>query len=46
MAEAVATADKARRLRPEFSVANLRMPMWSPAEAEHIKDGLHKAGLT
>lgn len=45
MAEAAATADKAHRLRPDFSIKTLRMPMWTPAEAEHIKDGLRKAGL-
>jgi TolB-like protein/uncharacterized membrane protein len=45
MNEAAAAADKARRLRPDFSIETLRMPMWSAAEAEHIKDGLRKAGL-
>jgi tetratricopeptide (TPR) repeat protein len=45
MSEAVVTADRARQLRPEFSLAKLRMPMWSPAEAEHIKEGMRRAGL-
>jgi TolB-like protein/Flp pilus assembly protein TadD len=45
MSEAAAAADKARELRPNVSIAKLRMPMWPPAEAEHIREGLRKAGL-
>jgi TolB-like protein/Flp pilus assembly protein TadD len=45
MSEAAAAAAEARRLRPDFSLATLRFPQWGPTEAEHIKEGLRKAGL-
>jgi len=44
MDEAAAAAAEARRLRPDFSIAKIRL-FWSDAEAEHIKQGLRKAGL-
>ena len=45
MSEAAVAADKARQQRPDLSLAKLRMPMWTPAEVEHIKEGMRKAGL-
>ena len=44
--EAAAAADEARRLRPDFSPANLRLRECEPGEAEHIKEGLMKAGFS
>jgi TolB-like protein/Tfp pilus assembly protein PilF len=43
--DAAAAAAEARRLWPDFSLARLRLHMWTPAEAEHIREGLRKAGL-
>jgi adenylate cyclase len=44
--EAAAAAAEARRQWPDFSLAKLRLHRWNPAEAEHIREGLRKAGLT
>lgn len=43
--EAATAAAEARRLRPDFSPANLRLRECEPGEAEHIKEGLKKAGF-
>ena len=45
MSEAKEAAANALRLRPDFSVANLRLRECQPAIAERIRDGLRKAGL-
>jgi TolB-like protein/Flp pilus assembly protein TadD len=45
MEEAAAAAAEVRRLRPDFSLSKLRMHLWRTAEAEHILDGMRKAGL-
>ena len=45
MSEAREAAANALRLRPDFSVANLRLRECQPAVAERIRDGLRKAGL-
>jgi tetratricopeptide (TPR) repeat protein len=45
MNEAKEAAASALRLRPDFSVANLRLRECQPAVAELIRDGLRKAGL-
>ncbi len=45
MKEAAAAAAQALRLRPDFSVAKLRLRECQPAVAEHIRDGMRKAGL-
>jgi TolB-like protein/Tfp pilus assembly protein PilF len=45
MDEATAMAANALRLRPDFSLAKLRLCECHAAEAEHIKDGMRKAGL-
>jgi TolB-like protein/cytochrome c-type biogenesis protein CcmH/NrfG len=45
MNEAKEAAASALRLRPDFSVANLRLRECQPAVAERIRDGLRKAGL-
>ena len=45
MEEAVAAAAKARQRRPDFSLANLRLDEWRTTDAEHIIEGMRKAGL-
>jgi len=45
MDEATKTAAEALRLRPDFSVAKLQLRECQTTEAEHIRDGLRKAGL-
>ena len=45
MHEAKEAAAEALRLRPNFSVAKLRLRECQPAIAEGIRDGLRKAGL-
>jgi TolB-like protein/Flp pilus assembly protein TadD len=45
MDEAKTAAAQALRLRPDFSVAKLRLRECQPAVAQHIRDGLRKAGL-
>jgi DNA-binding SARP family transcriptional activator/Flp pilus assembly protein TadD len=46
MSEAASAAAEARRLRPDFSPEKLRLRECEPGEADHIKEGLRKAGLT
>ncbi len=43
--EAVAAVTAARGLRPNLSLANLRLSKMYAADAEHIIESLHKAGL-
>jgi tetratricopeptide (TPR) repeat protein len=45
MNEATEMAANALRLRPDFSVAKLRLRECHAAEAEHIREGMRKAGL-
>jgi TolB-like protein/Tfp pilus assembly protein PilF len=45
MEEAKEVAAKALQLRPNFSVAKLRLRECQPAVAERIREGLRKAGL-
>jgi TolB-like protein len=45
MDEAKEAAASALRLRPDFSVAKLRLRECQPAVAERIRDGMRKAGL-
>jgi len=45
MSEATEAAADALRLRPDFSLAKLRLRELTTVEAEHIKDGMRKAGL-
>jgi TolB-like protein len=45
MKEASEAAAEALRLRPDFSLAKLRLRELSPPEADHLKDGMRKAGL-
>jgi len=45
MDEAKAAACEVRLLRPNFSAANIRIPYRNPTDAEHVIDGLRKAGL-
>ena len=45
MAEARAAAAEVRRLRPNFSTANIRLPYKHAADAEHLLSGMRKAGL-
>jgi TolB-like protein/tetratricopeptide (TPR) repeat protein len=44
-AEAAAAAAEVRRLRPSFSLSRMRLCAWKTAEAEHILEGMRKAGL-
>jgi TolB-like protein/Tfp pilus assembly protein PilF len=44
--EAAAATAEARRLRPDFSLAKLRLSYWNPTDAQHLTEGLRKAGLT
>jgi len=43
--EARTAAAEVRLLRPNFSAANIRIPYKNPADAEHVIEGLRKAGL-
>jgi TolB-like protein/cytochrome c-type biogenesis protein CcmH/NrfG len=45
MSDAAEAATEALRLRPDFSVAKLRLRECQPAVAEHIREGMRKAGL-
>jgi adenylate cyclase len=45
MNEATEAAADALRLRPDFSLAKVRLREVDTAEAEHIKDGMRRAGL-
>jgi TolB-like protein/Flp pilus assembly protein TadD len=45
MNEATDAAADALRLRPDFSLAKVRLREVDTAEAEHIKDGMRRAGL-
>ena len=44
MNEAAKAAADALRLRPDFSLAKVRLREVDTAEAEHIKDGMRRAG--
>lgn len=44
-AEAAAATAEVRRLRPDFSLSKMRLCAWKTAEAEHILEGMRKAGL-
>jgi len=46
MDEAAAVATEVLRLRPDFSLANIQLRQWNQAEAEHILEGMRKAGLS
>src|SRR5262245_24302839 len=45
MDEATEAAAAALRLRPDFSLAKVRLRELDAAQAEHIKDGMRRAGL-
>jgi len=45
MNEAAEAAAGALRLRPDFSLAKLRLREVAPAEVEHIKERMRKARL-
>jgi TolB-like protein len=45
MDKAAAVVAEVRRRRPDFPFANLRLPEWKRADAEHMIDGMRKAGL-
>jgi TolB-like protein/cytochrome c-type biogenesis protein CcmH/NrfG len=45
MEEAAIALAEARRLRPDCSLARVRTPEFSAADAEHLTEGLRKAGL-
>ena len=43
--EAAAATAKALRLRPGLSLSKMRLCAWKTPEAEHILEGMRKAGL-
>lgn len=43
--EARTAVAEVHRLRPSFSTANIRLPYRNPADAEHVLNGMRKAGL-
>ncbi len=43
--EAAAATAEARRLRPDFSLAKPRLSYWNAPDAEHLMEGMRKAGL-
>ena len=43
--EARAAAAEALRQQPDLSLAKFRLPMWTAVEAEHIRDGMRRAGV-
>ena len=45
MEEAAATVAEVLRQEPDFSISRRRLHMWVEAEAEHIREGMRKAGL-
>jgi TolB-like protein len=45
MDEAATAAAEVYRLRPGFSTTNIRLPYRNPADAEHVFEGMRKAGL-
>jgi adenylate cyclase len=45
MEEASAAAAEVLRLEPDFALSKRRLHIWTEAEAEHIREGMRKAGL-
>ena len=45
MEEAATAAAEVLRQEPNFSISRRRLHMWGEAEAEHIREGMRKAGL-
>jgi TolB-like protein/Flp pilus assembly protein TadD len=45
MEEAAAVAAEVLRQEPGFALSKRRLHMWTEAEAEHIREGMRKAGL-
>ena len=45
MEEAHATTAEALRQQPDFSLSKLRLPMWNASEAQHLLEGMRRAGL-
>ena len=45
MEEAAATVAEVLRQELDFSISRRRLHMWVEAEAEHIREGMRKAGL-
>ncbi len=43
--EAAALAAEVLRQEPGFALSKRRLHMWTEAEAEHIREGMRKAGL-
>ena len=43
--DAAAAVAEVLRQQPDFSVAKSRHGVWNPVEAEHVREGLRKAGL-
>jgi TolB-like protein/Flp pilus assembly protein TadD len=43
--DAAAAIAEVLRQQPDFSVAKSRHGVWNPVEAEHVREGLRKAGL-
>jgi TolB-like protein/Tfp pilus assembly protein PilF len=45
MEEAHAATAEALRQQPDFSLSKLRLPMWNASEAQHLLEGMRRAGL-
>jgi TolB-like protein/Flp pilus assembly protein TadD len=43
--EARAAVAEALRQQPDLSLSKVRLPMWTAAEAQHILDGMRRAGV-
>jgi len=43
--EARAAAAEALRQQPDFSLSKVRLPMWSATDAQHLLEGMRRAGL-
>jgi adenylate cyclase len=43
--EAAQTTAEILRLTPDFTISGQRTATWGPADLEHLREGMHKAGL-
>ena len=45
MEEAAQAAAEILRLKPDFTISGQRTASWGPADLEHLREGMRKAGL-